>query len=78
MEECPCFNCGEIGHIIPNFDKPRRTGGGMYHLLSQLPNRSNDFGIEIKGDKAGPSRLTAKEKGKTKVLSVVHLEKCES
>ena len=47
----------------------------MYPLLAQLPNRSNDFGIEIKGDEAGPSRFTAEEKGKTKILSIVGLEK---
>ncbi|MCO5548055.1 hypothetical protein L7F22_001511 [Adiantum nelumboides] len=63
-----CYNCGELGHISPQCDKPRRMGGDMYHLPTQLPNRSNDFSIEIKGD-PGPSRLTVEEKGKTKVLS---------
>ena len=38
-------------------------------------NRSNDFAIDIKGDKARPSRLTAEEKGKAKILSIVCLEK---
>ena len=38
-----------------------------------MPNRSNDYGIEIKGE-AGPSGLTQEEKGKTKVLNVVRLE----
>ena len=46
----------------------------MYPLPSQLPNRANDFGIDIK-DEAGPSGLTATEKGKAKVISVVSLEK---
>ena len=46
----------------------------MYPLPSQLPNRANDFGIDIK-DEAGPSGLTAPEKGKTKVINVVSLEK---
>ena len=41
-------------------------------------NRSSDFGIEIRGDEAGSSRLTVEEKGKTKVLSMVRLEKCGS
>ena len=50
----------------------------MYPLPVQLPNRSNDFGIEIRGDEAGPSKLTAEDKGKRKVLSVVHLEKSGS
>ena len=50
----------------------------MYPLPAQLPNRSNDYGIEIKGDEAGPSKLTAEEKGKTKVLSAVRLEKSGS
>ena len=49
----------------------------MYLLPTQLPNRSNNFGIEIKGDKVGPSRLTSEEKGKTNVLSVLKLEKIE-
>ena len=46
----------------------------MYPLPSQLPNQSNDFGIEIK-DKMGSSSLTMEEKAKTKVISVVTLEK---
>ena len=47
----------------------------MYPLLTQLPNRSNDYGIEIRGNKVGSSKLTIEKKGKTKVLSVVILEK---
>ena len=50
----------------------------MYPLPAELPNRSNDFGIEIRGDEVGPSKLTAKEKGKTKVVSAVCLEKSGS
>ena len=73
-----CYNCGELGHISRHCDKPPRQGGDMYPLPAQLPNRSNDFGIEIRGDEASPSKLTAKEKGKTKVLSVVRLEKSGS
>ena len=46
----------------------------MYPLPTQLPNRSNDYGIEIKGE-AGSSGLTQEEKGKTKVLNVVRFEK---
>ena len=74
-----CYNCGEIGHISLHCDKPPRQGGDMYPLPTQLPNRSNDFGIEIRGDEVDPSKLTAaKEKGKTKVLSVVRLGKSGS
>ena len=73
-----CYNCGEIGHISPHCDKPPRQGRDMYPLPAQFPNKSNEFGIEIRGDEAGPSKLTAEEKGKTKVLSVVRLEKSES
>ena len=65
-----CYNCGELGHISPQCDKPPRMGGDMYPLPTQLPNRSNDYGIEIKGE-AGSSGLTQEEKGKTKVLNVV-------
>ena len=46
----------------------------MYPLPTQLPNRSNDNGIEIRGE-ARSSGLTKEEKGKTKVLNVVTLEK---
>ena len=42
----------------------------MYPLPTKLPKRSNDYGIEIKGE-AGSSGLTQEEKGKTKVLNVV-------
>ena len=47
----------------------------MYPLSMQLPNRSNNFAIEIKGDEVGPSRITVEEKSKTKILNIVHLEK---
>ena len=50
----------------------------MYPLPAQLPHRLSDFSIEIRGDKARSSRFTTKEKGKTKVLSVVRLEKSGS
>ncbi|MCO5604219.1 hypothetical protein L7F22_058382 [Adiantum nelumboides] len=70
-----CYNCGELGHISPQCDKPKRLGGDMYPLPTQLPNRSSDYGIEIKGDETGLSRFTTKENGKAKVLSVVKLEK---
>ncbi|RYA73815.1 hypothetical protein DD595_24815, partial [Enterobacter cloacae complex sp. 4DZ3-17B2] len=69
-----CYNCGELGHISPQCDKPPRMGGDMYPLPRQVLTRSNDYGIEIKGDE-GTKRLTQEEKGKTKVLSVVTLEK---
>ena len=69
-----CYNCEELGHISPQCDKPPRMGGDMYLLPAQLPNRSNDYGIEIKGE-VGSSGLTAIDKGKTKVLSVVGLDK---
>ena len=47
----------------------------MYPLPAQLPNRFNDFSIEIKGNEARPSKLMAKEKGKIKILNIVGLEK---
>ena len=27
-----CYNCGELGHISPQCDKPSRMGGDMYPL----------------------------------------------
>ena len=45
-----CYNCGELGHISWHCDKPPIIGNDMYPLLAQLPKRSNDYGIEIKGD----------------------------
>ena len=50
----------ELGHISLHCDKPPRQGGDMYPLPAQLPNRSNYFGIEVRGEKADPSRLIAK------------------
>ena len=72
-----CYNCEELGHISPQCDKLPRMGGNMYPLPAQLPNRSNDYGIEIRGE-AGPSGLTRQEKGKTKVVSRLRLEKTSS
>ena len=43
-------------------------------MPTHLPNRSNYYGIEIKGE-AGSSGLTQEEKGKTKVLNVFRFEK---
>ncbi|MCO5551876.1 hypothetical protein L7F22_005382 [Adiantum nelumboides] len=60
-----CYNCGEWGHKSPQCDKPKRMGGEMFLLPSQIPSRAQDYGIEIKGE-AEPSGLTAEEKGKTK------------
>ncbi|MCO5560549.1 hypothetical protein L7F22_014164 [Adiantum nelumboides] len=70
-----CYNCGELGHINPQCDKPKRMGGDMYPLPTQLPNKSNDYGIEIEKDEAGPSKFTTEEKGKAKILNIVGLEK---
>ena len=69
-----CYNCGELGHISLECDKPRRMGGDMYPFPTQLPNRSNDYAVEIKGE-ASSSGLTNEEKGKTKVVNVINLEK---
>ena len=46
----------------------------MFPLPSTLPDRSRDYAVEIKGDE-GSSGLTAEEKGKTKVINVITLEK---
>ena len=72
-----CYNCTKMGHINPLCSKPKRMEGDMYPLPAQLPNRSKDLGTEMRGDEARSSKLTAKEKGKTKVLSIVKLEKIE-
>ena len=53
---------------------PYRMGGNMYLLPTQLPNRLNDYGREIKGE-ARSSGLTQEVKEMTKVLHVVCFEK---
>ncbi|MCO5604339.1 hypothetical protein L7F22_058504 [Adiantum nelumboides] len=69
-----CYNCGQWGHKSPQCDKPKRMGGDMFPLPSQISSRAQDCGIEIKGE-AGPSRLTAEEKGKTKLVNIIRLDK---
>ncbi|MCO5554188.1 hypothetical protein L7F22_007714 [Adiantum nelumboides] len=69
-----CYNCGEWCHKSPQCDKPKRMGGDMFPLPSQIPSRAQDYGIEIRGE-AGPSGLTAEEKGKTKVVNIILLDK---
>ncbi|MCO5581668.1 hypothetical protein L7F22_035557 [Adiantum nelumboides] len=49
-------------------------GGDMFPLPSQIPSRAQDYGIEIKGE-AGSSGVTAEEKGKTKVVNIIRLDK---
>lgn len=49
----------------------------MFPLPSHIPSRSHDFCIEIKNE-AGPSGLSAEEKGKAKVVKVIGLEKIEA
>ncbi|MCO5614979.1 hypothetical protein L7F22_069265 [Adiantum nelumboides] len=68
------YNCGEWGHKSPQCDKPKRMGGDMFPLASQITSRAQDYGIEIKGE-ARPSGLTAEEKGKTKVVNIIRLDK---
>ncbi|MCO5587559.1 hypothetical protein L7F22_041509 [Adiantum nelumboides] len=69
-----CYNCSEWGHKSPQCDKPKRMGGDMFPLPSQIPSHAQDYGIEIKGE-AGPSGLAAEEKGKTKVVNIIRLDK---
>ncbi|MCO5596443.1 hypothetical protein L7F22_050506 [Adiantum nelumboides] len=68
-----CYNSRELDHISPQCKKPPRMGGDMYPLPRQVLTRSNDYGIDIKGEE-GTSGLTQEEKKKTKVISVVTLE----
>ncbi|MCO5562374.1 hypothetical protein L7F22_016001 [Adiantum nelumboides] len=69
-----CYNCGEWGHKSPQCDKPKRMGGDMFPLPSQIPSCAQDYGIEMKRE-AGPSGLTTEEKGKTKVVNIIRLDK---
>lgn len=69
-----CCNCGELGHKNPDCPKPRRMGGDMYPLPLHIPNRAYDYGIDLR-DEAGPSRLSAEQKEKTKIINIVTVEK---
>ncbi|MCO5595239.1 hypothetical protein L7F22_049278 [Adiantum nelumboides] len=69
-----CYNCGEWGYKSPQCDKPKRMGGDIFPLPSQTPSCAQDYGIEIKGE-AGPKGLTTEEKGKTKVVKIIQLDK---
>ena len=60
--------------IVQSVIDLQEWGEDMFPLLAQLPNRSNDYAVDIK-DKARPSKLTAKEKGKGKVVNVITLDK---
>ena len=71
-----CYRCGEYGHYSNECDRPPRAGGHIFPLPSDLPDRSKDFGVEIK-DEAGPSRppeWMIKYKGKGKMVSVITIE----
>ena len=45
----------------------------MYPLPSQIPDRSNDYGVDIRGE-AGPSGVSKEDKGKSKVVGIVTIE----
>lgn len=47
----------------------------MFPLPSQLPDRSKDYVVDIRGDLGPTSRFTAEEKGKGKAMNVITLEK---
>lgn len=49
----------------------------MFPLPSQLPDRSKDYAVEIKGDPGSSNRLTVEEKGKGKALNVITLGKAK-
>ena len=69
-----CYRCGELGHYSNECNRPPRAGG-LFPLPSDLPDRSRDFGVEIK-DEARPSRppVDDKDKGKGKMVSVITVE----
>ena len=45
----------------------------MYPLPNQIPNKSNDYAIDIQGE-VGTSGLSNKEKEKTKIANIVTLK----
>ncbi|MCO5590836.1 hypothetical protein L7F22_044811 [Adiantum nelumboides] len=63
-----------LGHKIPQCDNPKGMGVDLFPLPLQIPSHAQDYGIEIKKE-ARPSGLIDKEKGKTKVMSTVCLER---
>lgn len=70
-----CFKCGELGHYNAECDKPFRASRNMFPLLAQLPNRSQDYRLEIKEEPGPSKRPTVEEKGKAKAVNIINLEK---
>ena len=48
-------------------------GGDIYLLPTHLPNRSNDYAVDVKGE-AGPSNPPNDDKGKATMINIVTLE----
>ncbi|MCO5563117.1 hypothetical protein L7F22_016753 [Adiantum nelumboides] len=45
-----CYNCGKLGHIRTQCPKPIMMGGDMFLLPQHIPNRANDYVLDIMRD----------------------------
>ncbi|MCO5560222.1 hypothetical protein L7F22_013833 [Adiantum nelumboides] len=71
-----CYNCGELGHIRTQCPRPIRMGGDMFPLPQQIPNRANDYALDIRGDQGAEQENQASTSGGH--VGIVRVEKKEA
>ena len=72
-----CYNCGELGHLRNQCTKPMRMGGDMYPLPQQIPNRANDYALDIRTNQGVNQAVNTGNQASTSGgnVGVVRLEK---